>query len=142
MLKRAAEIRRREGRINHQGYSSFMRNVSQCSDIQHFKTGVPDGLGEDKTGLRPDRLAEALHVARMHLRGLNAESRESMAEKIMTAAVKCAGCNNVRACPHQGDDGQMQRCVTAGRCDRTDTALKRRDTFFQKQRQSDLEIRE
>ena len=108
-----------------------MSDFRQRGDIQHFEAGISDGLGEDQTGLRPDRLAETLDVARMDLGGLDAEARQGMAEKIVAAAIERAGGNDVRASPHKRHDGEMQGRVTAGGCHSTDAAFKRRHALFQ-----------
>ena len=65
-----------------------MRDLRHLWNIQHFETGIADGLGDHEAGIGPDRGTEFLQRARLHEGRGDAETRQRMREQVDAAAIK------------------------------------------------------
>ena len=131
VLKRPAQIRRREGVIHEERQAVIVRHFGHLRQIQHLEPRIADGLGEHQSGLGADRRAIRGGIARIDESGLDAEARQGELQQIGAAAVQRLGRYDVSARAHQRRDRQMQGRLTARRGDRADPALERCDPLLE-----------
>jgi len=74
-LDRAAEIGRRKGVVDQQRNFRAMGDVGDLRDIQHFETGIADGLADHQTGVGLNGGAELVQRARLDEARGDAEAR-------------------------------------------------------------------
>ena len=130
-LHRPAEVGRGEGGVHHERQAGPVGDLGQGRHVQHLQPGVAQDLGVDQTGVGLDRRLEALHVARVHQGGGDAETRQGVGEEVDAAAVERARRDDVVALTHERDDSQMERRVARGRGDRAHPHLQGRDALLQ-----------
>ncbi len=131
---RPAEIRRGEGVVDQQRDLCVMRDCRDGRNIQHFKSGIADGLADHEPRVGPDRGAELVQRARLDKGGGNAEARQGVREKVDGAAIERGGGDDVVAGVEQGRDRQMQRRHAARGADGADAAFQRGKPLFEHRR--------
>ncbi len=131
VLERPAQVGRGEGVVDHQRDRRVVGDLGDRRQVHDLQPRVAQGLAEDQPRLRPDRLGEALRVARVDEGRLDAEAGQRMGEQVVAAAVDRRRRDDVPALTHQGGDAQEQRRLAARRADRPDAALERGQPLLQ-----------
>ncbi len=133
-LDRPAEIGRCEGVVDQQRNFRVMRDLRDLGNIQHFETGIADGLADHQAGIGADRGAEFVQRARLDEGGGDAEARQRVREQIDAAAIERGRSDDVVAGVEQGRDRQMQRGHAARRADGADATFQRGKPLFEHRR--------
>ena len=87
-LERAAQIRRCEGVVDKERNAGAVRDVRDLRNVEHFEARIADGLADEEPGALPDRGAEAIEIARLDERGVDAEARQRVGQEIDAAAIE------------------------------------------------------
>ena len=72
--KRPGQIWRGKGIVDKKRNRCRMRDLRDPRNIEHFKTGIADGLADDESGFRSDRRAKAIEIAWLDESRRNAEA--------------------------------------------------------------------
>ncbi len=108
-----------------------MRNRGHVRDVEHVEAGVAEGFGEQHLGIRPDRGAPGVEVARIDEGGLDAEALQRVGQQVVRAAVQRARRHDVRAGAGDGGQAEVHGGLAAGDGDAGHAAFQRGDAFFQ-----------
>ena len=131
MFKRAKQIGRGEGVVDHQGNAVRMGHVRHRPDIHHLQARIAQGFTIQQPGVGPDRGGIGFRIAWVHECCLDTETRKGMGEHIVAAAIDRSRRHNMTALPHQGRDTQMQGGLPGGGGDGADPAFQGSDAFLQ-----------
>ena len=82
-LHRAAQRRRREGRIDRQREAVRVGHIGKCLDVGDRAGRVADRLGEQHLRVRSDGSGEAVDVGRVDERRLDTEASEVLENIVM-----------------------------------------------------------
>jgi hypothetical protein len=131
VLERPHQPRRGERRVDEQRQAVLVREFGDPRHVEDVEAGVAQGLAEQQPCPGAYRCAPRVDVPRIDERRLDAEPRQREIEQVVRAAVQGARRDDVAASPHQRDDREVQRRLPAGRRDRADAALERRDALLE-----------
>src|SRR3546814_7456866 len=100
--------------------SGRVRQLGNRRDVEHLEPRIAQALGKDEARLRPDRVAEAVDVARLHETRGDPEARQGVGEEVDRAAVERRRGDDVPALTHQRRDGEMQSGMAGARRERSE----------------------
>ena len=86
--KRPRQIRRGKSIVDEERHASGTRDVCDLRNIEHFKPGIADSLGDDKASFRSDRRTEAVEIARLDEGRGDAEAGQRVGQEIDRAAIE------------------------------------------------------
>ena len=129
--QRPAQHRRGEGVVDHQRDLRLVRDIGDGRDVENLAAGIADRLAQHQPRLGPDRLGEAVMVARIDEGGGDAEARQGQPQHVARAAIERGRGDDVAARSHQRGDGDVQRRLAARHAQRARALLERRDALLE-----------
>ncbi len=104
-LKRAAQVGRGEGIVDHQRDAGFLGDFCDLFEREDVDPRVAQRLAVQDLGVGPDGAAEIFRVARVDKGHIDAQPREGIGKLVVGAAVQGRGGDNMVARAAQGEDG-------------------------------------
>ena len=133
-LDRPAEIGRCKRVVDQKRDFCVVCDGRDVGDIQHFESGIADGLADHKPCIGPDRSAKLVKRARLDESRGDAEARQRMREQVDAAAIERGGGDDVVTGVEKRRDRQMQRRHSARRADGADAIFQRGEPLFEHRR--------
>ena len=130
-LKRLDQPRRCHGRINQQGHAGVMSDRTDGRDIEDIQARISNGFTKKQAGVWPNRCLPGGMVVRGDKTCFDPKATQGVVQQIVRTPVKrCAG-NDMPAGSHQRRNREVQRSLSACRCDRADPTLECCDALLE-----------